>query len=530
MAAGVFSVRVRLGWTTVTLMPARAELLGQVLGQRHHRDVANAADDRAGAARGEAADVDDPPPALVDHVRRDLARTAQVAHHFDVDVGVEGVVGDLGQFGRRRLTAGLRRAVDQDVDAAERRGGLLDHALDRFVAAGVGDDRHDAAAGRLGQLGRGLLEGVLRASDDGDVDALSRQLARDGFANSTAAAGHDGGLACKLQVHTFAAKRTAIGWCVSARRYPGRVATALGPLDPPRRLLMGSGPSNPEPRVLQAMTAAPIAPDDPAFQSLLDDVAALGRAVFQTTNALHAGSARRLALGHRGGAGQPDRAGRRVLVGVYGHFGELLRTLAARHGAQVERVEAPRWGAPVDVDQIVEAVRRGQPKLVAIVHADTSTGILQPLAAIGAACREAGSLFVVDAVLSLGGCAVDVDGWRIDAAIGGLQKCLGGPPGLAPLAYSERARQVARRTHDAAAQRLPGPAPPRIRLARAACPEHVGHVDADAAGCSRGAAHRPGRGSVGALGASPSGQSQPARRLAGDGPRALRRRRAIGCR
>jgi (S)-ureidoglycine-glyoxylate aminotransferase len=84
-------------------------------------------------------------------------------------------------------------------------------------------------------------------------------------------------------------------------------------------------------------------------------------------------------------------------------------------------------------------VRRNPPKLVAVVHADTSTGILQPLEAIGHACRETGTLFVVDAVLSLGGCQLDVDGWCVDAAIGGMQKCLGGPPGLAPLTCSERA-------------------------------------------------------------------------------------------
>jgi (S)-ureidoglycine---glyoxylate transaminase len=222
---------------------------------------------------------------------------------------------------------------------------------------------------------------------------------------------------------------------------------APGPLDPPRRLLMGSGPSNPEPRVLQAMSAAPIAADDPAFQGLLDDVTALARAVFQTTHASTLAVPGASRSGIEAVLASLIEPGDRVLVGVYGHFGELLHTLAARHGAHVERVEATHWGAPVDVEQIVQAIRHGQPKLVAIVHADTSTGILQPLAAIGAACRDLGSLCVVDAVLSLGGCAVEVDGWSLDAAIGGLQKCLGGPPGLAPLTYSERVQQaLARRT------------------------------------------------------------------------------------
>jgi (S)-ureidoglycine-glyoxylate aminotransferase len=130
-----------------------------------------------------------------------------------------------------------------------------------------------------------------------------------------------------------------------------------------------------------------------------------------------------------------------VLVGVYGHFGELLCTLAARHGATVERVEA-EWGRPIRPEDIAALVREKPPRLVAIVHADTSTGILQPLEAIGQACREVGSVFLVDAVLSLGGCQLDVDGWGIDAAVGGLQKCLGGPPGLALVTYSERAQQV----------------------------------------------------------------------------------------
>jgi (S)-ureidoglycine-glyoxylate aminotransferase len=135
-----------------------------------------------------------------------------------------------------------------------------------------------------------------------------------------------------------------------------------------------------------------------------------------------------------------------VLVGVYGHFGELLCTLATRRGAQVERVDAA-WGQCVEPDAMIARIKRRRPKLTAIVHADTSTGILQPLAEIGRACHEVGSLFVVDAVLSIGGCEVSVDDWSIDAAIGGMQKCLGGPPGLAPLTYSARVAQaLARRT------------------------------------------------------------------------------------
>ncbi|MCA1644652.1 MAG: alanine--glyoxylate aminotransferase family protein [Chloroflexi bacterium] len=217
------------------------------------------------------------------------------------------------------------------------------------------------------------------------------------------------------------------------------MADSTGSLDPPRRLLMGSGPSNPEPRVLQALTAAPLAPDDPGYAALLDDVSGLARAVFQTANRCTLAVAGASRAGLEATLASLVEPGDRVLVGVYGHFGELLCTLAARHGATVERVDA-EWGSPVRPEDIITRVRHKPPKLVAIVHADTSTGILQPLDAIGAVCREAGSLFLVDAVLSLGGCEMDVDGWAVDAAIGGMQKCLGGPPGLAPVTCSDGAR------------------------------------------------------------------------------------------
>ncbi len=205
---------------------------------------------------------------------------------------------------------------------------------------------------------------------------------------------------------------------------------------------MGSGPSNPEPRVLQAMAAAPIAPDDPAYSGLLDDVSSLARAVFRTANACTLAVPGASRAGIEAVIASLVEPGERVLVGVYGHFGELLCSLAERHGATVERVEAAEWGRPVEPDDIVARVRHNPPSMVAIVHADTSTGILQPLEAVGNACRETGALFVVDAVLSLGGCRLDVDAWNVDAAIGGMQKCLGGPPGLAPLTCSDLALDV----------------------------------------------------------------------------------------
>jgi (S)-ureidoglycine-glyoxylate aminotransferase len=193
---------------------------------------------------------------------------------------------------------------------------------------------------------------------------------------------------------------------------------------------------------MQAITLAPIAPDDPAYAALLDDVSSLARTVFQTANACTLAVPGASRAGIEAVLGSLVEPGDRVVVGIYGHFGELLCSLAERHGAKVQRVEAAEWGRPVEPGEIVACVRNDPPKLVAIVHADTSTGILQPLEAIGNACHETGTLFVVDAVLSLGGCELDVDGWNVDAAVGGMQKCLGGPPGLAPVTCSERALDV----------------------------------------------------------------------------------------
>src|SRR5207248_5687526 len=179
-------------------------------------------------------------------------------------------------------------------------------------------------------------------------------------------------------------------------------------------------------------------PDDPAFAVLLNTVTDLGRTLFRTKNRCTlfcAGASRAGIEAVLSSVVEPDD---RVLVGVYGHFGELLCTLATRHGAIVERVDA-EWGRCVDPEAVVARLRAAPPKVVALVHADTSTGVLQPLEDIGRACREVGSLFLVDAVLSIGGSEVSAEAWNIDAVVGGLQKCLGGPPGVAPLVLSERA-------------------------------------------------------------------------------------------
>src|SRR5437879_723154 len=163
---------------------------------------------------------------------------------------------------------------------------------------------------------------------------------------------------------------------------------------------MGSGPSNAEPRVLQAMTGAPLAPDDPALHGLLAEVAQLEQAVFQASRTCGVAAPGASRSGLEAAVASLVEPGDRVLVGVYGHFGELLCTLASRHGGVVERVDAD-WGTAVDADAMAHKIRASPPKLVAIVHADTSTGILQPLAAIGEACRDTGRVFLAAWALSL---------------------------------------------------------------------------------------------------------------------------------
>jgi (S)-ureidoglycine-glyoxylate aminotransferase len=177
---------------------------------------------------------------------------------------------------------------------------------------------------------------------------------------------------------------------------------------------------------------------DPAFTAIMDEISELSRRIFRTTNQRAfpvSGSSR---SGLEAALASLIEPGDRVVVGNFGRFGDLFCEIARRYGAEVDSVDV-EWGQIVEPDQIVRRLRAHSTKLVAIVHADTSTGIAQPLAEIGAACREHDALLVVDAVLSLGGCQVETDAWNVDVSISGLQKCLGGPSGMAPLTYNERA-------------------------------------------------------------------------------------------
>lgn len=216
------------------------------------------------------------------------------------------------------------------------------------------------------------------------------------------------------------------------------------PLQPPPRLLLGPGPSNVHPRVLRAMSAPLVGHLDPAFLRIMDETKRLLQFVFQTRNELT------IPISGTGSAGMEAclvnllEPGDEAVVCVNGVFGTRMADIVERCGATPVRIEAP-WGCviePADIDAALQRCRR--PKVVAIVHAETSTGAWQPLEELAPLVHAADALLVVDAVSSLGGCPVRVDDWGIDACYSGTQKCLSCPPGLAPITLSPRAVDVLR--------------------------------------------------------------------------------------
>lgn len=212
-------------------------------------------------------------------------------------------------------------------------------------------------------------------------------------------------------------------------------------LDPPQRLLMGPGPVNAHPRVLRAMAADLLGQFDPEMTSYMNEVMALYRPLFGTDNRwtfLVDGTAR---AGIEAALVSLVQPGDRVLVINFGRFGLLLTEILQRLGAQVHSVDAP-WGEVVPLAAIAEAIERVAPTLVATVHGDTSTTMAQPLDGLGALCRAAGALSYVDATATLGGMEIASDRWGVDVVTGGLQKCLGGPSGSAPITVSERAAEA----------------------------------------------------------------------------------------
>ena len=212
----------------------------------------------------------------------------------------------------------------------------------------------------------------------------------------------------------------------------------FGEIDPPQRLLMGPGPINAHPRVLRAMSADLLGQFDPEMTAFMNQVMALYRPVFGTANRwtfLIDGTARAAIEASLVSLVEP---GDTVLVLNFGRFGLLLTEILQRVGARIVTVDAP-WGAVVPLEAVAAAIAAHGPKVVASVHGDTSTTMAQPLAGLGDLCRAAGAYSYVDATATLGGMAVEADGWGVDIVTGGLQKCLGGPSGSAPITISDRA-------------------------------------------------------------------------------------------
>ncbi|MBN9606160.1 MAG: alanine--glyoxylate aminotransferase family protein [Actinomycetales bacterium] len=214
-----------------------------------------------------------------------------------------------------------------------------------------------------------------------------------------------------------------------------------GPIDPPARLLMGPGPITVDPRVLRAMSAQLTGQYDPYMTSTMGEVQELYRDVFRTRNAatlLVDGTSR---AGIEAVLVSLLAPGDRVLVPIFGRFGHLLAEISERCGAEVHRLER-EWGTVFPASEIEAALREVRPKVLAVVHGDTSTTLAQPLDELGALAAAHGALFYTDATASLGGNAFHADAWGLDAASTGLQKCLAGPSGSAPLTLSEAAVDV----------------------------------------------------------------------------------------
>jgi (S)-ureidoglycine-glyoxylate aminotransferase len=218
-------------------------------------------------------------------------------------------------------------------------------------------------------------------------------------------------------------------------------------LNPPPRLLMGPGPISADPRVLRAMSMPLLGQFDPVFTRYMTEAMGLFRQLFQTRNTwafLVDGTAR---AGIEAILVSLIAPGDRVLVPIFGRFGHLLTEIAGRCQAEVRTVETA-WGTIFAPEQIEAAVRQHRPRVVALVHGDTSTTMAQPLEEIGKICRRHDALLYVDATATLGGMDLQTDAWQLDAVSAGLQKCLSGPPGSAPVTFNEGVVEVVtRRKH-----------------------------------------------------------------------------------
>jgi alanine-glyoxylate transaminase / serine-glyoxylate transaminase / serine-pyruvate transaminase len=221
--------------------------------------------------------------------------------------------------------------------------------------------------------------------------------------------------------------------------------TDLPQLRPPERLLCGPGPTNVDPAVLDAMSRPMLGHLDPDFHEILLDVMSLLRRVYRAPDGLVLPLHCTGTAGMEAGIANLVEPGDTVIVGQCGFFGRRIAEIARRYGAEVVAVEAD-WGECVSNDALVGALdRHPAARMVAVVHAETSTGVEHPLGELGAAMRGSDALLMADCVTSLAGVPLDVDGWGVDFAYSCTQKCLAAPPGMSPVAVSERAMEQLRR-------------------------------------------------------------------------------------
>ncbi|MEP0788997.1 alanine--glyoxylate aminotransferase family protein [Funiculus sociatus GB2-C1] len=212
----------------------------------------------------------------------------------------------------------------------------------------------------------------------------------------------------------------------------------LAPLKIPTRLLLGPGPSNAHPAVLQAMNTPPVGHLDPAFLGLMDEIQTLLRYVWQTENPLTIAVSGTGTAAMEATIANVTEPGDVVLIGVNGYFGNRLVDMAGRYGADVRTITKP-WGQVFALDELRSALETHRPAILALVNAETSTGARQPLEGVGDLCREFDCLLLVDTVTSLGGVPLFLDEWKVDLAYSCSQKGLGCPPGASPFTMSPRA-------------------------------------------------------------------------------------------
>jgi (S)-ureidoglycine---glyoxylate transaminase len=212
-------------------------------------------------------------------------------------------------------------------------------------------------------------------------------------------------------------------------------------INAPLRTIMTPGPVEVDPRVLRAMSTPILGQFDPAFTEMMNETMEMLRRIFQTKNKWAFPIDGTSRSGIEAVLCSVIEPGDKVFIPIFGRFGYLLTEIAERYGAEVHTINC-EWGKVFDQREIIDELKKVKPKVLAVVHGETSTGCMQPLDQIGPACRELDVLCIVDAVATIGGTEVKVDDWQLDAVIGGTQKCLSVPSGMAPITYNERVEDI----------------------------------------------------------------------------------------